>query len=188
MLKTKGGTRSCQLVRRSSSDTDTQEVLYEYILNKTLKFPVECGACACVFVIRLALGLAQVGFIQIKTKNHKISSASQGKEPNLICNYYCLTRSISRHLSQLTYTRPGSEMLVVLIIVDTQGEKPCELGHFQIFESLHRLPLPLLPLVQAQIQIRTIVAPTGRTKGSAGGHKSNDRARPMSSYFRQMIN
>jgi len=29
----------------------------------------------CVLVIRLALGSEQVGSIQIKTKNHKISSA-----------------------------------------------------------------------------------------------------------------
>lgn len=70
----------------------------------------------CVLVIRLALGLKQVGSIQIKTKNLKISSARREMEPNLICNYYCLTRSISRHLSRLTATFSPKPTVLLLLI------------------------------------------------------------------------
>lgn len=113
--KNKGGTWSCQLVKRSflpsiragakdkkcflnnkiSTKWENAKVVTEGVVSERVCVWCVCDSISCgASTSWLHLNQNQ------KPQNIKCLARN---EPNLICNYYCLTRSISWHLSQLTY-------------------------------------------------------------------------------------
>lgn len=111
--KNKGGTWSCQLVKRSflpsiRAGPKTKSAFWKSQQNEKMRklwlkewCLYKCVLCVCDSISSGASTSWLHSNQNQKPQNIKCLARN---EPNLICNYYCLTRSISRHLSQLTHT------------------------------------------------------------------------------------